>query len=140
MFGYSLRRFAINYLVIATAILAGVAGFSSHNSITGEFDWSRGVDNVAAIFGGAASFVAILAVGLISMVIVFSVKMAADNDDVKNIYAGLLALVFVVIAIIVGSTWIKAPSEAIWILVAFFALVTIATALVTSRSRPAPVA
>lgn len=133
MYGYAPRRFGFNWIIIAIALIIGVAGFSGHNSITGEWDWSRGFDNVAAIFGGGMSFIAVLGLVLAGGLVVISVKMAGEAN--KNTLAGLLALGYVVLVLIIGNRWVQMPSAAIWILVAFIALVTIAAALVTSRTR-----
>lgn len=135
MFGYSARRTGFNWVIIAIGLLVGITGFTGHNSVTGEWDWSRGFDSIAAIVGGGTSFLAILGFVLVCMGIVFSVKMVADRPDVPNIFAGLVALVLVVLALFIGNSWIQMPPEALWILVAFIVLVTLITALVTPRSR-----
>lgn len=135
MFGYDLKRFGFNWVVIAITTLIAVAGFSGYNSITKSWDWRRGFENVAAIFGGLVSFGAILLLLLVGYFVFTSVKYTADKDGVSNSVPGFLALGYVAVALFAGAKWISLPSGAGLILVAFVVLITIAAALVTGRAK-----
>lgn len=117
---------------LAFIVLASVLMAVGHNTgYNGTFNWDTFGDSFFGMFGGFVSFLALLGVIFLLAVAYFAVLRLAQQN--RNSAAAGLGVTLVVIALVIGATWINidlAFFGGIWPVLLYFVFAAIATAII----------
>jgi hypothetical protein len=142
MFGYKMRKFAFNWVVVLLVLVIGASAALGYNSITRSLDLFAGFGALGSLFGGLPTLGGILVVllGLAAVTWLFIHMTKTNYDDNKNrqVLHIVVALAVIVAALFIGVGWIEVTSEfwpTVGTIIAILVVVTGATALVTDRTK-----
>lgn len=142
MFGYKIRKFAYNWVIVLLVLVIGSAAVLGYNSITGSFDLFTGLGTLGGMFGGLPSLGGLLLVlAAIAAVVYLLIHMTKSNyKDRQGAQALHIILIVGVIgaALFIGTEWINIQAgfwPMVGTIIVIVALVTGATALITDRTK-----
>jgi hypothetical protein len=147
MFGYSIKRFILNWFIVTAVLVIGAASILGYNSIKGSFDFFTGLGELGELFGGwamlGAILVVVVAVGAFALGLYYLTKTDYAGRPAKQIAHIVIGLVIIGVAVGVGLRWIEFPDDdgtMIGVLIGAIIVVTVATLLVTHRTKKVIVA
>lgn len=142
MFGYNVKKFIINWVIVLLILVIGASFALGYNSLTGAMDPIAGFNALSSLFGGLPSLGGLLAVMVaLAGVAYLLYYMTKTNYETRKgaqwLHIGIIVAVLLM-ALFVGVGWIDISDDfwpTIGTIVGVVVIVTAATAVVTHRTQ-----